>query len=377
MTTTRTSPIQPLTRRRLPQSAAAGIGYYLWLRARWALGLMVLLILAGGVLVRHHPARIAPDVIVGFTGFLLLYTAIFLVSVFVFANFKKALGKNDTIFPMHMMTLPVRTRGLVGLPMIIGAIVLAIFWVAFERILLVKTGAKPQTLWALLMVVGVVVWLQATAWLPYWFSILRIIVVSVSGFVVFTAIATAVFMCRVWDWPEPLCMAAICVVVMAAFPVALLGVAKIRRGEVGTAPWLNRRSRSRQAAPVLRPFAGPRQAQFWFELRRNVPTGPLVAAGVALVFCLAALGARREVTTEVTGGFGFQMHWSTVLYVGALISPALVTGWHGIAMARSDIWSSDIAMNPFIAIRPMTCNQIVKLKLRAALVSIALCFGTA
>src|SRR5205814_7367997 len=120
----------------LPQSPLAGIGYYLWLRARWGLGLMVLLIVAGGILSRHHPARISPDVIVATCGFLLLYTSIFLVGVFSFANFKKAIGKADTVFPMHMMTLPVRTRGLVGLPMIIAAIVLSIFWILFERLLL-------------------------------------------------------------------------------------------------------------------------------------------------------------------------------------------------------------------------------------------------
>src|SRR5436189_3705263 len=105
-------------------SPAFGIGYSLWLRLRWVLSGILLLMLILAVTVQLFP-DVAPYCC-GTSIVIVFMATVFLLNSFSFGP--ADLGVKSSGFPTHMRTLPVSTRAMVGWPMLFAAATFAILW---------------------------------------------------------------------------------------------------------------------------------------------------------------------------------------------------------------------------------------------------------
>jgi len=108
------------------------------------------------------------------------------------------------------------------------------------------------------------------------------------------------------------------------------------------------------------PFASPASAQFWFEWRCSGLALPVLVGGV-----LVAVVAPFSWFSRGDAGSGLQ------LLLGTLAMPVILAIPAGMAFARPTFWSDDLSLSPFVAIRPLTDEQIVAIKMKVAAASAA------
>ena len=104
-----------------------------------------------------------------------------------------------------------------------------------------------------------------------------------------------------------------------------------------------------------RAFASPERALFSMEWRRN---GLILPA--ATVFCLLLI---LGPISWINGHDATVTSW-TVLWLFLL--PMLLAALIGKGIAKPDLWSLELAMPPFAAVRPVTPGQIISAKLKSA-----------
>ena len=116
-------------------SPALGIAYVIWLKARWVIGGMLLFILLLALAIR---LMLFSDVVeqILCSALLLVFAWAVLLNMLIYSP--TDLGSKGSVFPSHMLVLPVRTRALVGWPMLYGTAIHAGLWV-----LLATTVLRP------------------------------------------------------------------------------------------------------------------------------------------------------------------------------------------------------------------------------------------
>ena len=77
------------------------------------------------------------------------------------------LGSKGSVFPTHMLVLPVRTRALVGWPMLYGTAIHAGLWVLLATTVLRPGGIDSPLVWPAVVLSAVGAWVQAIAWSPF------------------------------------------------------------------------------------------------------------------------------------------------------------------------------------------------------------------
>src|SRR6185436_10617157 len=113
------------------------------------------------------------------------------------------------------------------------------------------------------------------------------------------------------------------------------------------------------AIPMRRSaFASPMAAQFWFEWRCSGLVLPIVVGGVLL----AAFGPLSWALRHDAGA-------SLRLLFGALMTPIIVAIPVGMAFARPTFWSEDLSVPAFVAVRPLSDDDLVATKVRVAIAS--------
>jgi len=109
------------------------------------------------------------------------------------------------------------------------------------------------------------------------------------------------------------------------------------------------------------PFASRAAAQFWFEWRCAGLVLPVLVGGV-LVAVVAPF-------SWFTRG---DARGSLRLLLGTLAAPIMLAIPVGMAFARPMFWSEDLSVPAFVAIRPLTDEQIVAIKMKVAAASAAI-----
>jgi hypothetical protein len=109
------------------------------------------------------------------------------------------------------------------------------------------------------------------------------------------------------------------------------------------------------------PFRSPTAAQFWFEWRCSGLVLPLLIGGLLVV----VVGPFSWFAQDDAGG-------TLRLLIGTLTAPIILAIPVGMAFARPMFWSEDLSIPAFVAIRPLTEEQIVAIKLKTAAASAAL-----
>ena len=110
-----------------------------------------------------------------------------------------------------------------------------------------------------------------------------------------------------------------------------------------------------------RPFRSPAAAHFWFEWRSSGVVLPMLVAGVLLTVIAPLSWTMRDDSGDTLR-----------LLVGTLTVPVLLSAAVGIGFAKPSFWSQDLAMPAFVAVRPLSDEEIVATKIRTAMVSVAI-----
>jgi hypothetical protein len=159
-----------------------------------------------------------------------------------------------------------------------------------------------------------------------------------------------------WDVVTPLDVATLALIAAAAYGLAVVGVARNRRGEpplsIGVIDWLSRvleASRGRGAA-----FRTPAEAQLWFEWRQKgwaMPAIVIMGLLMGLGIWLAGLRDAKSLYAGFVAG-------------GALF--VLTTFLGGIVLGIVDTRNPDLRIGPFLATRPMTTTDMARATLKCA-----------
>jgi hypothetical protein len=149
---------------------------------------------------------------------------------------------------------------------------------------------------------------------------------------------------------------------VCAYAFAVVGVALDRRGDRPSWTTLGRWARSLlPALPARRRgnFTSPAAAQRWFEVRRHVRVLPLV---MVLFFVVLLWSAVLPFSAD-------DVERALVAFV---MVPAAAGFFVGFGMGKSSFWARDLQLGSLTALRPMSCAELARAKLRAAAISTGL-----
>ena len=194
--------------------------------------------------------------------------------------FVEEVGSLSSGYPRRMFSLPVPARTLVIWPMLYGSATVALLWVATACLVYRPWDSRVPVLLPALGLAALMAWFQAISWSPLHPSWLR-----VPAAVVLIGVSAGILLGLKWMGlvsPETLA-AVLAVAILAAYPVALAGVASARRGDSWRAwpewlkPW---RAAARSGR---RPFRSAFEAQLWYEWRCHGLVLPVAVAGILLI----------------------------------------------------------------------------------------------
>src|SRR5262249_47176336 len=77
------------------------------------------------------------------------------------------LGSKGSVFPSHMLVLPIRTRALVGWAMVYGTAIHIGLWVLLATAVLRPGGIHAPLVWPAVVLSALGAWVQAIAWSPF------------------------------------------------------------------------------------------------------------------------------------------------------------------------------------------------------------------
>ncbi len=267
-------------------------------------------------------------------------------------------------FPSWMYTLPLRTSVLVLCPMLLG-LVLALVAVAAWEFTISKYWGAPFELkyigWHTLLFVGTLFSVQALVWSLHRFRWIRIAaLVAVIFAFLYVGLVGHVFK---FSQGAVFWFAGVFIAIPLAFAGAVAGVERDRRG--GWRGWTGRLlERLLDLIPRRKgAFASPARAQLWIEWRRKGLFLVTVFGGaMALSMCLFPMGAALYLRPAETM-FHFSYPFILMIIFGGVI---------GSAIAKSDAWSPELEIHPFVATRPSSTCALVFAKMKAAAIATSL-----
>ncbi len=278
-------------------------------------------------------------------------TFLYFLSLFSF-GLSGDLAARQSMYPARMLTLPVSTAALAGLPMLYGAAAMAILWFGTRLLALWPSAVKVPVIWPALLAASLLAWTQVLTWMPYPLRGLRVIIT-----VLWLAAIDAVIMLALnLKASEAVMLAILAPHVPLAYLAAHSAVARARRGDVPD--WRGRFTRVERVADVLpRPrdhFPSPARAQLWFEWRQYGRSLPWLIA-ILLPFELALLFPFSH-TPELI--------FELLLFVA--FTPPFMAAFVAATAARSGATTSDAyGVTPFIATRPLTNGSLIAAKMKA------------
>ncbi|HEY2156110.1 MAG TPA: hypothetical protein VGH33_10805 [Isosphaeraceae bacterium] len=267
-------------------------------------------------------------------------------------------------YPARMFRYPVPTARLVAWPMLFGAVAMALGWVAVAVLVLPGFGLRPPLGLGALGAAATLACLQAFSWWPFGTSLAMVVAVCVVPAVLIGLILWPMY---VWGWGPGVAWALLPIYLVAAYAVAVRGVALDRRGDGrGGRGWLTVFEGIERLAEIIpgarSRFASAARAQLWLEWRSKGAVIFLVAAAMTLFvtvfFVVLPLPEEKP----------------AVCLVFMLVQPLLICGIMGAIFAKDEMRSRTAEMSPFLATRPMSSAALADAKLRgAALVLVVSC----
>jgi hypothetical protein len=279
-------------------------------------------------------------------------------------------------FPYRMFALPVSTLELVGCPMFLGVLSVGMVYLIWAKLIFSPLGRFVPLQPALIVAAGMI-WYQAIIWSLAAFRITRIVVLAAAavafmdvGFVLNFRedYGRSLFligrMFTRWS-PGQMSMGIswhLGGLALIGFAVGWYSVDRQRRGGGRGRGWFKALCESLADALPRRAsdFGSTSAAQFWFEWRRCGWLLPVsVGSTLLLVFCPPSWFLRKD-----PGETPWIMGWLFAL-------PPIMAAVVGRGFIKPDVWTADLSVPPFLAVRPITSGEIVITKMRVAAVSVA------
>lgn len=289
-------------------------------------------------------------------------TFTYFIAMFTF-GYAGDLGARQSIFPARLFTLPVPTRTLAGLPMLLGCTAMALLWLATRAFALWPSDLRGlvPVFWPALLAASLLAWTQALMWMPYGLPGMRV----VAAMVCLTGIDSIVILALHYHARELTMLAILAPQVPLAWLVAQFAVASARRGDVpdwsGAFSWLGGLARARSDAGQR--FPSPARAQLWFEWRQHGRSLPvLVAILVPLELWLLWLAVDAPALVY------------TIL-VAVLLTPPFMAAFTAATVSKSNAQSDSHGLSPFTAARPISGAALISAKMKATVLSTLLAWA--
>jgi len=265
-------------------------------------------------------------------------------------------------FPERLFLLPVSSLRLVTLPVVTGIAAVELLYLLWLGPLSRGGSTSPMFVGALFA--ALMVCYQAALWTLDRLGALRLVVIGALAFAIFSVGILPSFP----PTPPPLwrsestLTALVSGLAVIAFLIAWRYIVGLRCGERRRAIQLE--GVITAAAHVFpakqKPFASPTAAHFWFEWRCSGRALPVLVGGVLVVVVAPLTWFVRD-----DGGASLR------LLAGTLAMPIVLAIPVGMAFAKPTFWSEDVSLPPFVAVRPLSNEDLVAIKVRVAVASVA------
>jgi hypothetical protein len=266
-------------------------------------------------------------------------------------------------FPARLFTLPVSSLQLVSVPIVAGIVaaeLLLVVWVKpFDE------GGPTSPLFVGVLLAASMVFYQAVLWTLASLGTLRLIVLGLIA----TAVLGVGFLPTLPGDPsspwhsEPVLASIVATFATVAFLMAWRHVARLRAGG-GNARRLHVTAlgtRVTAASSVKsRRFATAASAQLWFEWRGFGATLPLLVAALLVVAILPVSWLVRGHPED-----------TFLLLLATLSMPICLAIPIGIAYSKASFWSNDLSVPTFVSVRPLSSQELIAIKVKAAALSVA------
>ena len=346
-------------------SPLIALSWEIWRRGRRSAWLSMACVVFGGVvnlavLPHLHVAETGREVFNCLFGFLMTISLLLVMGIFNYTESSSTREWNG--FPYRLFTLPVRTWQLVALPVVLAVVsVGALYWAWVKLVWTHETILMPE--WFAVVLGAYSVFYLAALWCLAGFRILRLLALGFGG-VSAIAVACLPFFGEVLhstSFTEKRLILLLSALAALAFVVAWAAVSRQRCGGGQRRHWLKVSvERLSDAMPRrARDFSSPAAAQFWYEWRRS---------GLMLPACTLF------VLVGIFGPFSwFARHNPNTVYdvlVRLMIAPLVLAFVIGKAFIKPDAWTMDLAMPSFLATRPLSADEFVIAKMKAAALSV-------
>jgi hypothetical protein len=355
------------------RSPALAIGWQLWLRHRWALSAVFVCWLALAVLCRLPVAAdLGPGILFALALPPVSASMVYPLVIFTYSLETANFDARESGFPARMFTLPLRTPALVGWPMLYGAGVAALLWLAWAYGVFRPVGISVARAWLAVLFAACMAWLQALAWCPFAVPWLRVAVVLTVMAVVVIAPPVAV------EHGAPVGVVAglLALSLPAAYGVAVAGVGRARRGDLPGAGWFPRLAALVTAARQRpgRAFASAVRAQAWLEWRQRGLAYPILLGVFLLPCAFGFLGVIEQFVTDLASSGLSPAHAAAVRTISApgvvlavLLLPPLYVAWMMAGeMGKMNLGNKAPAIASLLATRPLSSGDLVLAKFRMA-----------
>jgi hypothetical protein len=239
--------------------------------------------------------------------------------------------------------------------MLCGAAAVAVLWLLVALVVYRPIGIELPLGMPVLGLVAMLAMLQAIAWAPFGMPGARVLA---GGFLGPAPVLTTAWAALVWQWkPAELAML-LAAFVALAYCLAVLGVARDRRGSVLLGPGLLEALAGAVPWPRM-PLGSAAGAQRWYELRTK---GLLVPGMVALLLglCLAVTLLRPAGSAPMDLQVGALAFFSP-LWMGLLASGSF---------PKSRFWQTGSSLRGFQAVRPVCTGDLHAALLQAGALSL-------
>jgi hypothetical protein len=291
-----------------------------------------------------------------------LLAAASLLFVFGIFNYTELNARTGwTGFPYRLFALPVATWVLVAVPILLGIAVAESLYLAWLKLVFVR-GELDRPAWFAALIGAYTVYYQTVLWTFAGVRTLRIIVLGLIG-TSFVGVAFLPSFAKYFASPwfsESVLIPLLVGAAALAFIAAWNCVARQRRGGGRRRNWFKAAiERISDAMPRRRAaFRSSAAAQFWFEWRRAGWTLPL-SVGALLLLVIGPISWHMR---DDSGTACWILMWT-------LAMPVILALPIGKGFSAPDAWSKNMAMPPFVAIRPFASGEIVMAKLKVAALS--------
>ena len=293
---------------------------------------------------------------------LMVASFVFVFAAFNYTEFSRQ--KEWTGFPYRLFALPVTSLRLVAVPICLGVLVAELIYCGWLKLVFTHNDLEKPA-WFAALLGSCMVFYQMILWTFARLRMVRMIALGVGGT---TCIGVAFLPFFAREIPsrwlsEPVLIAFLIFSSAFAFAIAWRSIVR-QRGDGGyrrnrlraLAEWLTDVMPRRRTA-----FRDASSAHFWFEWRSSGMLLP-VCAGALLIGVIAPMS---WVERNDPDGTLWILFWT-------LATPILLAIPIGKGFSKPDFWTFDLALRPFVAVRPLSNSEMVVIKLKVAAKSAAM-----